>query len=99
VPSDPVLKARLTKVQQDGGDPFWDYQVPQATLNLKQGVGRLIRTIDDRGVVAILDIRIWEKNYGKKFLESLPLAQITKSMGDVKDFFNSDDSLVLSQNG
>lgn len=99
VPSDPVLKARLKEVQEDGRDPFWDYQVPQATLNLKQGVGRLIRTVDDRGIVAILDVRIWKKNYGEKFLRSLPSGGITKTMKDVENFFNFDDSLIPSQNG
>ncbi len=87
VPSDPVLVARLDRLREKGYDPFWNYQVPQAILNLKQGVGRLIRTVEDRGMVAIMDVRIRKKAYGKKFLSSLPECVITSDIGDVVRFF------------
>ena len=87
VPNDPVLVARLKRLREEGLDPFWHYQVPQAILNLKQGVGRLIRTVDDRGMVAIMDKRIWSKGYGKKFLENLPECKVTSDIADVASFF------------
>jgi ATP-dependent DNA helicase DinG len=72
VPDNPVLEARLEEIQRRGGNKFFDYQVPEAVIKLKQGFGRLIRTRDDRGIVAILDPRVLTKAYGKQFLDSLP---------------------------
>jgi ATP-dependent DNA helicase DinG len=72
VPDRPVLAARQEAIQQRGGNPFIDYQVPQAVIKLKQGFGRLIRTRTDTGLVVILDPRILTKGYGKTFLEALP---------------------------
>ena len=72
VPSDPIVAARVRALQEDGRNPFAEYQVPEAVLALKQGFGRLIRAHTDRGVLAILDNRIQRMQYGKIFMESLP---------------------------
>jgi ATP-dependent DNA helicase DinG len=86
VPSDPVIAARIRQINEEGGNAFMDYQVPQAVLALKQGFGRLIRSQADRGVLAILDHRMMRKHYGKTFLESLPRYHMTNRLDDVKAF-------------
>jgi len=83
VPSDPVIKARIEKIRQDGGNPFFDFQVPRAILTLRQGIGRLLRSADDRGVLAIMDIRIFTKGYGKTFRASLPKSPIVRDTADL----------------
>jgi ATP-dependent DNA helicase DinG len=75
-PDDPLLKARLEGIRRRGGNPFYEYQLPQAVLALKQGVGRLIRDFDDYGVIVIGDPRISTKGYGRVFLDSLPRSPI-----------------------
>jgi ATP-dependent DNA helicase DinG len=87
VPSDPVVAARMTAVEEAGGKPFFDYQVPSAVLTLKQGFGRLIRSLEDRGVLVLLDPRIRQKRYGKIFLASLPPYRMTTTITDVEEFF------------
>jgi hypothetical protein len=72
VPSDPLVSARVARVEREGGNPFSDYQVPHAVLRLKQGLGRLIRSKSDRGILSILDSRLSTKGYGKLFM-SLPI--------------------------
>ena len=72
VPDRPLLEARLESIRRRGGNPFFEYQVPEAIIKLKQGFGRLIRSRRDRGMVAILDPRILSKPYGRQFLDSLP---------------------------
>ncbi len=87
VPSDPVVKARMQAIEAAGGKPFFDLQVPAAVIALKQGFGRLIRSLDDRGVLMLLDPRIQRQRYGRVFLESLPPYRITQSIEDVETFF------------
>ncbi len=86
VPSDPITAARIRHINDEGGNAFSDYQVPQAVITLKQGFGRLIRSETDRGVLVILDHRMMRKPYGRVFLESLPPYQKTNRLEDVKAF-------------
>ncbi len=87
VPSDPVVGARQRYIDNHGGDSFNGYSVPSAVISLKQGLGRLIRSTTDRGVLSILDPRIVTKGYGQSFLRSLPPARITRKIEDVEAFF------------
>ncbi len=87
VPSDPVIQARIERIKDDGGKPFFDFQVPRAILILRQGVGRLMRSVTDRGVIAIMDVRLFKKGYGRVFLRSLPPSPITRDLADIADFF------------
>jgi len=72
VPSDPIVEATIEKMKNEGKNPFMDYQIPEAIIKFKQGIGRLIRSKDDKGIITILDGRVIQKRYGKKFLHSLP---------------------------
>jgi ATP-dependent DNA helicase DinG len=87
VPSDPVIMALINKIREDGGNPFMDFQLPRAILALRQGVGRLMRTSSDRGLLAILDIRLFTKRYGHLFLRSLPPSPVIRELSDVESFF------------
>lgn len=87
VPTDPVIMARMNRIKVLGGNPFNDYQVPRAILTLRQGVGRLMRTADDRGVIAILDTRLFTKGYGRQFVRSLPPSPLVRSLDEVAAFF------------
>ncbi|MCD6320069.1 MAG: ATP-dependent DNA helicase [Candidatus Desulfofervidaceae bacterium] len=89
VPEDPLVKTRTEVLRQMGKNPFWDYQIPQAIITLKQGLGRLIRHCEDKGVMAILDPRLHTKSYGKRFLNNLPPCKITQDLQDVARFFKS----------
>jgi ATP-dependent DNA helicase DinG len=93
VPSDPVVKARMEAIEVLGGKPFFDYQIPNAVITLKQGFGRLIRSLEDRGVLMLLDPRIQRQRYGRIFLESLPAYRLTQEIGDVEQFFANPEKL------
>jgi ATP-dependent DNA helicase DinG len=88
VPSDPVVSARMKAIEENGGKPFFDYQVPTAVLTLKQGFGRLIRSLEDRGLLVLLDPRVRTKRYGQTFLASLPPYRMTATITDVEEFFD-----------
>jgi len=94
-PGDPMLKARLEAIVQAGGNPFRDYQLPQAVLTLKQGVGRLIRDKDDYGVVVICDPRLQSRSYGKKFLASLPPFPIARDADQAIAFLDRHEQPYL----
>jgi ATP-dependent DNA helicase DinG len=86
-PMEPVNQARIERIADQGGNPFYHYQVPAAIITLKQGLGRLIRSTEDRGVLSILDSRILTKEYGKLFLQSLPSAPVVQRREEIKRVF------------
>ncbi len=94
VPSDPVIQARIARIKEEGGNPFFDFQVPRAILALRQGVGRLMRSSADRGLIAIMDVRLFTKGYGRSFLKSLPTSPVTRDLKDIAAFFQTADTLA-----
>jgi len=90
VPTDPIVAARTRFIDDNGGKSFFDYSVPQAVITLKQGIGRLIRSSSDKGVIAILDSRLKTKSYGRDFLNSLPKCKITSELQDVAQIFGGE---------
>ncbi len=96
-PDDPVLAARIDKMNAEGRNAFMQYQVPQAVIALKQGAGRLIRDETDRGVLMICDTRIVNKPYGRKIWQSLPPMKRTRLVADVLSFFAEDAETVASE--
>jgi ATP-dependent DNA helicase DinG len=92
VPADPLVSARIDFVEKRGGNGFHDFQVPMAILGLKQGLGRLIRSKTDRGVLAILDSRLLKMNYGRRFLSSLPPCPLTHDRRELTGFFEERQS-------
>ena len=89
VPSDPIVAARVKAIDRTGGNAFSDYQVPSAVITLKQGFGRLIRSLHDRGLLALLDNRILKKSYGRVFVDSLPNYTKTTDLRKVEQFFGA----------
>jgi ATP-dependent DNA helicase DinG len=87
-PDEPILQARIELMRKRGENPFFDYQIPQAVISLKQGVGRLIRGTEDRGVLMLCDPRLLSKGYGRIFLNSLPPLPRTRELDDVQFFFH-----------
>jgi ATP-dependent DNA helicase DinG len=94
VPTDPVVAARQRFVEEQGGSSFYEYSVPHAIITLKQGLGRLIRSATDRGLLAVLDPRLRTAGYGRLFLASLPPCRITSSLADAAAVFESDEMRV-----
>jgi ATP-dependent DNA helicase DinG len=90
VPTDPIVAARQRSIEDSGGSSFYQYSVPQAIIALKQGLGRLIRSTTDRGVLAILDPRLRTKGYGRTFLQSLPPCRVTSRIDDLASILSSD---------
>src|SRR4051812_34659218 len=88
-PDDPLVKARIEHLNATGGNPFRDYQLPEAALALKQGVGRLIRSEDDFGVVVICDPRMVGKGYGRVFVAALPVMNVTREIAEVTRFLRN----------
>jgi len=86
-PDDPVLEARLSALREAGGNPFVEWQIPAAVIALKQGAGRLIRDVADRGVLVLCDPRLTTRAYGKLFLRSLPPMPVTRDLAQVQAFF------------
>lgn len=87
VPTDPIVAARSKFIDDNGGRSFFDYSVPQAVISLKQGIGRLIRSRTDRGIIAILDPRLRTKPYGRDFLASLPRMRIVSDVDQLEEIF------------
>ena len=90
VPTDPIVAARQRYIEDTGGSSFYQYSVPQAIITLKQGLGRLIRSTTDRGVLAILDPRLRTKGYGRTFLQSLPPCRVTSRISDLASILSTD---------
>ena len=93
-PDDPVLSARIDKINKEGRNAFMEYQLPRAVINLKQGAGRLIRDETDRGVLMICDPRLITKSYGKRIWQSLPPMRRTRELAEVEQFFAVDEAVV-----
>lgn len=88
-PGDPVMGARIQHMKESGGNPFYEYQLPQAAIALKQGAGRLIRDVDDCGVLVLCDPRVQSSHYGELFINTLPPMPITREIEEVKSFFET----------
>jgi ATP-dependent DNA helicase DinG len=87
VPSEPLVAARIDRIRRAGGNPFGEYQLPLAVLELKQGLGRLLRSREDRGVLAVLDPRLTTRRYGRTFLRSLPPYRLVREREACAEFF------------
>ena len=88
-PGDPVLKARLDAMEKQGRNPFFEHQLPTAVISLRQGVGRLIRDVNDKGVLMICDPRLLKRAYGHMFLNSVPAMKRSRDIADVQEFFKN----------
>lgn len=93
VPSDPLIAARIERIREAEGNPFMQYQVPLAVLELKQGLGRLLRRSTDRGILSVLDARLTTKRYGRTFLGSLPSYRVVRDLEECKRFFHGPEQV------
>ncbi len=91
-PGDPVLKARLDALSRQGRNPFFEHQLPAAVIALRQGIGRLIRDVTDRGVLMVCDPRLLKKSYGQVFLDSVPAMKRTRDIEEVRAFFQQENN-------
>ncbi len=91
-PGDPVLKARMQAIEKQGGNAFFQYQLPNAIIMLRQGIGRLIRDVNDRGVLMVCDPRLLKRSYGQMFLDSVPAMQRSRDIEDVRRFFATEET-------
>jgi len=98
VPSDPLVAARSARIQSEGGNAFSEYHVPTAILRLKQGLGRLIRSTTDRGILAVLDNRLSTKSYGRLFMDSLPDYEVTDRIQDLVEFMQVSEARCADKN-
>lgn len=96
VPTDPLVAARQRYIEQQGGSSFHEYSVPQAIIALKQGLGRLIRSTTDKGVLAVLDPRLRTKSYGRVFLQSLPQCRVTSRISELASIFHNEAAIESS---
>ena len=94
VPSDPVVAARQRFIEDAGGSSFYEYSVPQAIISLKQGLGRLIRSATDRGVLSVLDPRLRTQAYGRQFIKSLPPCRVTSELNEVARVFDEAEAVL-----
>ena len=94
VPSDPIVAARQRFIEDAGGSSFYEYSVPQAIISLKQGLGRLIRSATDRGVLSVLDPRLRTQGYGRQFIKSLPPCRVTSDLAEVARVFDETEAVV-----
>ncbi|NLN84182.1 MAG: ATP-dependent DNA helicase [Firmicutes bacterium] len=92
VPTEPILQARMEDLERQGKNPFYHFTVPMASLRLKQGFGRLIRSKSDRGVIAILDKRIKTKSYGRRFFKDLPVTPVIHELSEVEAFYSLEEN-------
>lgn len=88
VPTEPLTAARIHHLRQEGRDPFLSYSVPSAIISLKQGLGRLIRSRSDTGILSVLDSRLWSRRYGNLFFRSLPKCPVADNIEDLENFFS-----------
>lgn len=95
VPTEPLVAARAEKLRRDGRDPFSDYMIPAAIIALKQGLGRLIRSRQDRGILAVLDSRLWTRSYGEFFFNSLPNCVVTDNIENLENFWGRNVSRLI----
>lgn len=98
-PDDPVLAARIEHLRKQGGNPFFDYQLPHAVISMKQGAGRLIRDEQDRGVLMVCDPRMISKPYGRRIWQSLPPMRRTREIAEVEAFFSAESDADANHHG
>jgi ATP-dependent DNA helicase DinG len=97
VPSEPLVAARSEELRKEGRDPFYEYMIPAAIIALKQGLGRLIRSRQDTGILAVLDSRLWRRPYGELFFNSLPNCAVTDNIENLENFWGQNVSRPVGE--